>query len=266
MFDIQWILMKKTENKLKDSLVALGLSDKESSVYLALLELGRSTVSKVSRTADVNRATGYVILDSLVNMGLAHISGKEPKQEYSAESPDNLVRLLGEKKIKAEEALKAGESLALELKSLQKKDERPQVKFYEGVDGMKQVYEDTLTSTETIRAFASVEDVHSLFGNYFPAYYKRRAEKGISLRAVFPDTPLSIERSKHNAEEARESILVPQEKYEFHPEINIYDNKMMIASWREKLGIIIESAEIADAMKKIFELAWIGAKQLEKKL
>ena len=38
----------------------------------------------------------------------------------------------------------------------------------------------------------------------------------------------------------------------------------MIASWREKLGIIIESAEIADAMKKIFELAWIGAKQVEK--
>ena len=34
----------------------------------------------------------------------------------------------------------------------------------------------------------------------------------------------------------------------------------MIASWREKLGIIIESAEIADAMKKIYELAWIGAK------
>ena len=39
----------------------------------------------------------------------------------------------------------------------------------------------------------------------------------------------------------------------------------MIASWREKLGIIIESGEIADAMKKIFELAWIAAKQIERK-
>lgn len=256
--------MKKTENQLKGSLISLGLSDKESSVYLALLELGRSTVSKISRKADVNRATGYVILDSLMNMGLAHISGKEPKQEYTAESPDNLVRLLREKKMRAEEALVTAEGLALELKSIQKVEDRPQVKFYEGVEGMKQVYEDTLTSKETIRAFASVEDVHSLFGNYFPQYYKRRAGKGISIRAVFPDTPASIERSRLDKEEARESILVPQEMYEFHPEINIYDNKIMIASWREKLGIIIESAEIADAMKKVFELAWIGARSVSK--
>ena len=38
----------------------------------------------------------------------------------------------------------------------------------------------------------------------------------------------------------------------------------MIASWREKLGIIIESAEIADAMKKIYELSWQRAKEIEK--
>lgn len=38
----------------------------------------------------------------------------------------------------------------------------------------------------------------------------------------------------------------------------------MIASWREKLGIIIESEEIADAMKKIYELSWSRAKELDK--
>jgi hypothetical protein len=38
----------------------------------------------------------------------------------------------------------------------------------------------------------------------------------------------------------------------------------MIASWREKLGIIMESKEIAEAMKSIFELAWAEAKRLEK--
>ena len=32
---------------------------------------------------------------------------------------------------------------------------------------------------------------------------------------------------------------------------------------REKLGIIIESSEIADAMKKIYELAWAEAKRLD---
>ena len=61
----------------------------------------------------------------------------------------------------------------------------------------------------------------------------------------------------------RTSVLVPLKKYGFHPEINIYDNKVMIASWREKLGITIESSEIADVMKKVFELAWAEAKRLD---
>lgn len=36
----------------------------------------------------------------------------------------------------------------------------------------------------------------------------------------------------------------------------------MIASSKEELGIIIESQEIADALKKLFELAWKGAKRV----
>ena len=59
---------------------------------------------------------------------------------------------------------------------------------------------------------------------------------------------------------------MPEDKYYFSPEINIYDNKVMIASWREQLGIIIESEEISDAMKKAFELAWAEAKRQDVEL
>ena len=79
-------------------------------------------------------------------------------------------------------------------------------------------------------------------------------------------TEIGIERRSHDKEEKREIAFVPKDKYYFSPEINIYDNKVMIASWREKLGIIIESAEIADAMKKIYELAWSEAKRLDKEI
>jgi len=64
--------------KLKKSLEGIGLSEKEVAVYLALLELGSGTVSKISRYAGINRTTGYDILDSLANKGLANISGNKP--------------------------------------------------------------------------------------------------------------------------------------------------------------------------------------------
>jgi len=256
---------KPGERGFLSSLSALGLSDKEAGVYLALLRLGPSIVSAVARESGVNRATAYVILDTLITKGLARISGKEPKQEYVAESPDTLVVLLKKQAEEAKRKHETAEALALELKSLHNITDRPRVRFYEGADGLRQAYEDTLSAKEKIRAYASIDDMHAALPGYFPRYYKRRADKGIPIRAIFPTTPDSIERAVHDDEELRESVLVSGNQYTFHPEINIYDNKTMIASWREKLGIIIESEEVADAMKKIFELAWLGAKYLEQR-
>ena len=156
-------------------------------------------------------------------------------------------------------------ALARELKSVQKSEGRPQVKFYEGVEGLKQVYEDTLSTTEVIRAFGAYEGAENELSGYFPKYYQRRAEKNISVRGIAPKTSLSQTRQSEATTEKRELLLVPADKFTPSPEIDIYNNKVMIASWREKLGIIIESAEIADAMKKLFELAWIGANQIKKK-
>ena len=257
--------MKKEHPKLQDSLVEIGLSSKEAGVYLALLELGKGTVSQISRKANINRTTGYDILDSLSSKGLVSISGKEPKQEYSAEKPERLENFIAHEIQKKHESLRMIESLIPELDVLHNITGRPQVRFYEGNEGLIEVYEDTLTSHEPIRAFATVDDMHAALPNYFPKYYKRRAGAGIGIRAIIPKTDIGIERSTHDKAELRESALVPKDKYYFSPEINIYDNKVMIASLREKLGIIIESAEIADAMKKIYELAWAEAKRLDQK-
>lgn len=251
--------MKNPESQL----LSLGFSLKEARVYRALLELGRGTVSEIARNAGVNRTTGYDILDSLVGKGLAKTSGKEPKQEYAAEPPEKIIDLLEARIEKTKSLLEEVKDLVPQLKSIHNIGNRPRVRFYEGKEGLMEVYEDTLTSTEEIRAFATVDDMHRALPNYFPAYYKRRAKKGIKIRAIIPKTPVALERISHNKEELRESALIPPDKFYFSPEINIYDNKVMIASWRENLGIIIESAEIADSLKKIYELAWAEAKRLD---
>ncbi len=251
--------------ELKSTLESIGFSEKEAVVYLSILAMGKGTVSQISRKASINRTTGYDILDSLLNKGLVYISGKEPKQEYIAESPEKIKDLL-ENRIKLEkDNLNKAEKYIPVLTSMHNINDRPQVKFYEGIDGLVQVYDDTLSSSETILAYASVEDIEPTIPFYFPEYYKKRAKKGIPIRAIFPDSPEARARATLDKEEIRESLIVPN-SFGFHPEINIYDNKVMIASWREKLGIIIESAEIADAMKKIYELAWAESKRLNDKI
>lgn len=256
--------MAKKEEKLVEKLVTLGLSRKESGVYVALLELGHGTVSEISRKAGINRTTGYDILGALEGFGLVRISGKEPKQEYVAESPDSLTRFLEKRLKETKESIESAKDFVPELKSIHKVEDRPQVKFYEGLEGMKQVYEDTLTATEPIIACANYDDMHRTMGDYFPEYYERRAKKGVHAIGMVPATPLAYERARRGKEEDRELTIVPPDMLPITPEIDIYDNKMMIVSWREKLGIIIESKEIADAMKSVFKLALAEAKRLEK--
>ncbi|MBI5220486.1 MAG: hypothetical protein HY978_01455 [Candidatus Liptonbacteria bacterium] len=256
----------KEKSEIQRGLEGLGFSEKEAGAYLALLTLGRGTVSQISRAAGINRTTGYDILDTLVAYGMVRISGREPKQEYVTESPDKITEVLERRLHAAQEQTKLAKQLIPQLKPLQLAGERPRVRFYEGREGLIEVYEDTLTSHEPIRAYATIDDMHRALPNYFPKYYARRAAKGISIRGIVPKTPIALERTAHNAEEKREVAFVPPDKYYFSPEIDIYDNKVMIASWREKLGIIIESAEIADAMKKIYELAWAEAKRLDENI
>ena len=258
--------MTNQTKELPLALQSFGLSEKEAAVYVGLLELGRGTVTKISAKAGLNRTTGYDILSSLANKGLVNISGKEPKSEYAVEPPEAILAYLKKRIEDTNEQMKKAEALIPQLRTVETGQNRPKIKFYEGSDGLKHVYEDTLTSTEPIRAYANVDDMHKGLPNYFPGYYKRRAEKNISIRAIVPKTPSGKERGAHDAEEKREISFVPPDKYYFSPEINIYDNKIMIASWREKLGVIIESAEIADAMKKIYELAWAEAKRLDQEL
>jgi len=254
----------KKESSIQKQLGIVGLLENEISVYIALLELGKGTVSEISRKASINRTTGYDILDRLVAKKLVSISGREPKHEYVAESPDQIENLISSELEKRQQELDLARQIIPELKSMHNVAGRPQIRFYEGKEGLQRVYEDTLTSHEPIRAYASVDDVHAALPGYFPEYYKRRAKKLIPIRGIFTESVASRELAKRDKEELRESAFVSAEKYGFHPEINIYDNKVMIASWREKLGIIIESAEIADAMKKIYELAWLQAKSMDK--
>ncbi|MFA6106174.1 MAG: helix-turn-helix domain-containing protein [Patescibacteria group bacterium] len=244
-------------------LIELGFNKKEAKVYLAILELGPGTATEISRKAGINRTTSYDILESLASEGLVHLIGETKVQKYVAENPEKVISVLEKKIQKTQEQLKTAHVLLPQLLSIYSTKEKPKVKYFEGVGRMREGFEDTLTAEGEILAYAVGEDVFKAVGEkYMRDYFKRRTLKNISVRVIAPDTPESRAVAKNNIKELRTSLLVPSDKFCFSVEINIYNNKIMVASWREKFAIIIESEEIASAQKKIFELAWEGAKHI----
>lgn len=247
-------------------LLKLGLSSKEAAVYMALMGLGVSSpVSTIAKKAVVNRTTTYDILEILLEKGLVISQKKKSSRYYEALPPEKIVAYLKEQSEKFSHLAQEASAMLPELNVHYRASGRPKVYFYEGDEGLIRVYEETLSSSEEILAYASDQANQDAIPWYFPQYYKRRAEKKIPIRALFPDTPKDRERHKLDSVELRQSRLLPKDKLDFTPEVNFFDNKMMIADWKEKLGIIIESEEIVKVFKQTFELAWEAAEKYEER-
>lgn len=248
-----------------ERLLHLGFTPKEAALYLAALEVGEaSPVSTIAKRAGINRTTAYDLLEQLVLRGLILTSDHKGYRSYQALDPSKLVAHLKEESIKYARLSKEAERLLPELQThYHSRSDRPRVYFYEGVEGLMRVYEETLASKGEILAYACSQENALTIPGYFPRYYKRRTEKNIPIRAIFPDTAEDRKRHAMDGEELRKSVILPQEKFNITPEINIFNDKIMIADWREKLGIIIESKEISNALRQIFELSWQAAEKYQ---
>ena len=256
--------MKGELLKIKQLLKNSGFLDKEIAIYLTILEIGKGTVAEISRKAGINRSTGYVILDSLAGKNLVSISGKEPKQEYVALSPSNLVEYLNNQADNQKKLAQSAKEVLPELISLHNVGDRPRVHFYEGYAGLEHVNEDSLTSKGDIYSTTTYEEMHETLPKYFSTYYKRRAKKKIFIHTFVAETPLARKRKSNDIAEYRDTSLIPQDKFPVPTDIEIYNDKVMIASWKEKLGIIIESHEIATTLRSVFKLALTEAKRLDR--
>ena len=89
--------------KTVEQLATLGLQKHEAIIYMALLEVGQGTVSEISKAAQLNRTTGYDILERLSLYGLANRTTLGNKKTmYIAEPPYRLKQYLENKKHQAE--------------------------------------------------------------------------------------------------------------------------------------------------------------------
>lgn len=247
-------------------LIRFGLSDKEAKVYLALIEMGPSSVTEVSKKTKITRTNCYHILNTLITKGVVSTHEEKAKMIFIAENPERLITMLKEQLNELEKNIQHAKKIMPKLKAIYSNPAgKFRVKFFKGVEGIISTYEDTLTSRSTILGYASVEHQHSFMPGYFPEYYERRTRRGIPVKAILAYTKESFRIKDLDKTHIRISKIVPL-KFQISSEINIYDDKVAIMSLKEKFGAIIESKEVADACRKLFELAYERATEYDEKI
>lgn len=249
-------MSKNIENILR----AVGMSTRESKVYIAGLHIQSGPASEYAKATKLNRVTAYNTLEQLVQRGLFTKLQKQSGKHYSPISPDYL----------AEDARKNAESMERilpELRSLQGGSMRkPHVRFFQGWEGVQRIYEDTLTAQSEILNFAHSKVVRSCWKDYDTEYVQKRVEKGIYLRGITPDDAAGRKVHGLDTINLREILLIPTKDFDFTNEISIYDNKVAICSFESEpdvFGVIIESREVSKTQRQIFEMAWRYAKMIQ---
>lgn len=248
--------------EITNELKKLGFSANKASVYLAALALGSAPASNIANEAKLKRTTTYKLLEELVNEGLIEIDHGAKVKAYLAQPPKALVELFSEKKKSADSLL------PLLLSKFSQTEHKPTIRFYNGLNGIKKAFEDTLTAKEKILyTYSPIKNVLDHFGSTYTRHYLSKRKKLDILRKALRQTSDKKSDMKTWEFYASDQAVMRQVKFlpagiEFHTLIQIYDNKISIISFEhDKFSFIIENGELAAFMKSIFNLLWQQAKQ-----
>ncbi len=234
-----------------------GLNETEAKIYLASLELGQTSVSRIAKKAGIKRTTVYLSLENLMQKGLVSAIKKEGKSHYYAEDPRNLERIMVEKKERISKVIP--ELLAFTNLI----DRKPEIRYFEGDEGIKEVLMNALINADgEILTMYSESYINDFDEKFFSEYYvPERIRRRISARALLPDNNQMRELAMTNEISLRKTRFVFADLFKIKIEVMIYDrDKLSIISYKEKFALIIESPAIHDSFKSIFETMWAGAK------
>jgi len=238
----------------------IGLTTEEARVYLACLEVNGGPVSVIARKADTNRVSCYYTIENLLKKRLLSEYNRNGVKHFAPEPPEQLMKL-------AEEKMNLTKSLMPELKSLLGQSAfKPKIRFYEGLDGVKKVFTESLTAKKEILGYTNLKLATEFFPEFFREYTHEKLKKKIKTRYLSPTTVETVHvldafLPKNYDANLIEILLVNKDQFLFENEVLIFGNSVGIVSLHsdELLGLIVESPTFARTMKAVFDLAWLGA-------
>lgn len=245
------------------ALQSLGLTTTESTLYELLLQLGEVPASDLIRESEFKRPTVYKALYALEKKGLLEQREVEKRIHFRPLSPTLLLEQAEKKFLEASQTRNMLQTVIPQLLSNYALSvERPVVQVYEGLDGLKKIYQDTLKEKKDIYAVLQTAEVNTeLFKWLTGTYAKQRAKNKIHAKVIVASGKWSTDYQKKDIEEYRTTKVVSSTSFPFQHEVNIYGDKVAFINYKkgeELLGVVIKHPQISHTMKAIFDLAWMG--------
>ena len=246
-----------TPNSIITILKKAGLTDSQAKGYLALIQHGALSPAALAEKTDESRTNGYMICEKLESLGLA-TKKDDKKTVYTAAHPSTLESLAEKRRkvlVRNEQEVKNGLSPLIDL--FYANSELPGTRTLQGIEGIKEVYRDTLDAKKDIYLLRTTADVPDLGAEYIDQYRQQRADATIHTYALTPKTEVGMKNfaSGEDKKMLFHRTFLPDGSYTAPVEIDVYGDKLaLIAFGDTQMATIIDSPPVAEAMRQIFRL------------
>lgn len=242
----------KTSPQIKSILSSIGLDTKEQAIYLASLELGETLQLPLAKKVCMKRTSLRELLPGLLERGILQEVVHGKRKYLIARDPRDLVYLLEQK---AEQA----RVLLPQLLAIQNiRPEKPEVRFFEGIAGIKQVYEETLNIGQPIYTFLDVSQIDPEIENWLVNdYVPSRETKSVPAYNLVNDSPKVKEIMPLTGK--RENRIVPRDKFPFSMDVLVFGDYVAFDHYQkhqEPSVVLIKSQAAANTMRSIHKALW----------
>jgi len=234
----------------------IGLSMNESKVFLALVELGGSSVGDISKKCKVHRTNVYDSLKKLETKELVICTEKEGTKFFDAKNPNELMNILKKKEEKLKQILPQF-LLDYDLGG------KTEAHIFEGEKAMHDLFDNLLNYNETVCTYGLPKEAPVIFGDWIEKHHKLRISKKIKMLHIYNDD--AQERIKFlNKMELTEARCLPKE-YNSPISTDICGEEVLFVFWKLSSPVIIQikNKQIADYYKRYFEILWKMAKKCQ---
>lgn len=231
--------------ELVTQLKQLGLSERESVVYLVLVEFGPATVAAIAARARLSRPVVYKTLPSLTSRGLVVATKKGARTRFVAEPPEKLGGLLREME----------SALSLLLPKLKARYEssnlRPVIKVLEGKRGISFVFDDLVKTLPRGSVYYRYSSARASHDEYLPRHYRTLRDAKKLERYVITNR----EQADKKKPRMERGVRIVSDKYGlFDQDITqiVYGDKVAMIDYGSQTAFLVENVAYAEFQRRLF--------------
>lgn len=248
----------------------LGLREQEARIYQLLLEDGPMLAGHMSKRLGVPRASLYGFLAQLVKGGfISQALTSSGVKTFDAEPMSKLLLILDQQMDQMKNRRRDVETF---LSSAQGEKAgrraRPRFQLFEGADGVRNILKDLLLyrNMESQAFWPAKIMTDTLSPELFAHFNQERIKNNFWIRAIWPTDQapdLCITPFLGTGKAFKREIRVAPKEVSFSMGYWIYGDRVaFVSSYKEAVGFIIESHELAETLRASFEFVWQASKSL----